>query len=173
MDFSIILAVDSKNGLGKENTLAWRLSGDMKYFKKITVLTEKPDDTNVVIMGRKTWESIPSKFRPLPGRINCVLTRDKNFEDEGCVSFNSLDSCLRDIEDMKNIWRVFIIWWSQIYNQVLEDSRLEKIYLTQVKWDFECDVFFDGIPENFSQESYSEAISEWWVEFQFEIWKQK
>jgi dihydrofolate reductase len=50
MNFSIILAVDSKNGLGKENNLAWKLSGDMKYFKKTTVLTEKPDDINVVIM---------------------------------------------------------------------------------------------------------------------------
>ena len=173
MNFSIILAVDSKNGLGKENTLAWRLSGDMKYFKKTTVLTEKPDDINVVIMGRKTWESIPEKFRPLPGRINCVLTRDKNFEDEWCVSFNSLDSCLKDIENMKNIWKVFIIWGAQIYNQVLKDSRLEKIYLTQVKWDFGCDVFFDGVPENFQQESCSEAINEWWIEFQFYVWKQK
>ena len=173
MNFSIILAVDSKNGLGKENTLAWRLSGDMKYFKKTTVLTEKPDDINVVIMGRKTWESIPEKFRPLPGRINCVLTRDKNFEDEWCVSFNSLDSCLKDIENMKNIWKVFIIWGAKIYNQVLKDSRLEKIYLTQVKWDFGCDVFFDGVPENFQQESCSEAINEWWIEFQFDVWKQK
>ena len=173
MNFSIILAVDSKNGLGKENTLAWRLSGDMKYFKKTTVLTEKPDDINVVIMGRKTWDSIPEKFRPLPGRINCVLTRDKNFEDEWCVSFNSLDSCLKDIENMKNIWKVFIIWGAKIYNQVLKDSRLEKIYLTQVKWDFGCDVFFDGVPENFQQESCSEAINEWWIEFQFDVWKQK
>jgi dihydrofolate reductase len=50
MDFSMILAVDSKNGLGKENTLAWRLPSDMKYFQKTTVLTEKPNDINVVIM---------------------------------------------------------------------------------------------------------------------------
>jgi dihydrofolate reductase len=50
MNFSIILAVDTKNGLGKENALAWRLSGDMKYFKNTTVLTENPDDINVVVM---------------------------------------------------------------------------------------------------------------------------
>ena len=173
MDFSMILAVDSKNGLGKENTLAWRLPSDIKYFQKTTVLTEKPNDINVVIMWRKTWESIPEKFRPLPGRINCVLTRDENFVDEWCVVFHSLDSCLKEIENMKNIWKVFILGWAQIYNQVLEDSRLEKIYLTQVKWDFDCDVFFDWIPENFEQESYSEAINEWWIEFQFEVWKQK
>lgn len=180
MNFSIILAIDSKNGLGKENALAWKLSGDMKYFKKTTVLTDNPDDINVVIMGRKTWESIPSKFRPLPGRINCVLTRNpphippsQGGGNQGCVYFESLDSCLEEIENMKNVWKVFIIWWAQIYNQVLEDSRLEKIYLTQVKWDFDCDVFFDGIPSTFEQEWSSEAVKEWWIEFQFEVWKQK
>jgi dihydrofolate reductase len=152
----------------------------MKYFKKTTVLTEKPDDINVVIMWRKTWESIPEKFRPLPGRINCVLTRNpphippsQGGENQGCVYFESLDSCLEEIENMKNIWKVFIIWWAQIYNQVLWDSRLEKIYLTRVKWDFSCDVFFDGIPSNFEQEWSSEAIIEWWIEYQFEVWKQK
>jgi dihydrofolate reductase len=80
---------------------------------------------------------------------------------------------LEEIENMKNVWKVFIIWWAQIYNQVLEDSRLEKIYLTQVKWDFDCDVFFDGIPSTFEQEWSSEAVKEWWIEFQFEVWKQK
>lgn len=169
--FSMILAVDSQGWIWKANTLPWRLSQDMKYFKKTTALTENPDDINVVIMGRKTWESIPLKFRPLPGRINCILTRDQNFQDDWCAIFHSYDSCLDHIAKMKNIWEVFVIWGAQIYNQILQDSCLEKIYITRVKWDFWCDVFFDGIPRDFTQESCSESINEWWIEYQFEVWR--
>ena len=74
---SIVVACTKEGGIGKGGQLPWKLPGDMAYFKRVTTDTEgaPPDVRNAVIMGRKTWESIPQKFRPLPGRLNVVLTR--------------------------------------------------------------------------------------------------
>src|SRR3989338_11120601 len=74
--FNIIVAVDAKNGIGKKGGLPWSLPADLKHFKKITFNTTDESKMNAVVMGRKTWDSIPAKFRPLPGRLNVVLTRD-------------------------------------------------------------------------------------------------
>jgi dihydrofolate reductase len=76
--FSVIVAATTSGGIGKDGNLPWRLSKDMQYFKAVT--TRSPEGKrNAVIMGRKTWESIPAKFRPLPDRINVVITRNANF----------------------------------------------------------------------------------------------
>jgi hypothetical protein len=72
-----IVACTRDGGIGKEGKLPWKLSGDMAYFKRVTLDTEDvPGARNAVIMGRKTWESIPNSFRPLPGRLNVVLSRN-------------------------------------------------------------------------------------------------
>ena len=75
MTFQLVVAATRKLGIGKAGSMPWKLPGDMAYFKEITSKTADPGKQNAVIMGRKTWESIPPKFRPLPGRINVVLTR--------------------------------------------------------------------------------------------------
>jgi dihydrofolate reductase len=62
----IILAVDKENGIGKQGNLPWKLKSDMIYFREVTTTTLQKDKINAIIMGRKTWESIPEKFRPLP-----------------------------------------------------------------------------------------------------------
>ncbi|MCH2188606.1 dihydrofolate reductase [Candidatus Gracilibacteria bacterium] len=167
----MILAVDDKNGLGKDNTLAWRISEDMKYFRDVTTNTEDENKVNVVIMGRKTWESIPDTYRPLLDRVNCVLTRDENYEDEGCVSYTSLDACLEDFQQNPLIENIYIIGGSGVYNDCLTDNRLDKIYLTRVEGDFGCDVFFDGIPEAFDTISESEKKRENDVGFCFEVYQ--
>ena len=178
MKFNMILAVDDKNGIWKNNTLAWRLSKDTEYYKKTTSETQDLAKLNVLIMWRKTWESIPSKFRPLPGRINCVLSRTIKNEsinskiDDFVLYFNSIESCLQELEKKDNVETIFINGWSHLYNNVLSDKRLEKIYLTRVFWDFSCDVFFDGIPkEDFCLDSYTDEEEEKWVKFRFEVWK--
>jgi len=173
MKFSIILAVDGKKWLWKDNDLAWRLKTDMQYFKKTTVVTENLDKINAVIMWRKTWESIPGKFRPLDNRINYVLSRNEQYSDEWCENWTNLDQILENIWLNKNIEKVFIIWGSHLYNQVLTDSRLERIYLTQLEGDFDCDVFFDWIPNNFELLSESEELEENNIKFQFKVFTKK
>ena len=73
--FQLVVAATRKLGIGKGGTMPWRLPGDMAYFKALTSATVDPSKANAVVMGRKTWESIPIKFRPLRGRVNVVLTR--------------------------------------------------------------------------------------------------
>ncbi len=75
MTFQLVVAATRMLGIGKSGSMPWKLPGDMAYFKEITSKTADSSKQNAVIMGRKTWESIPPKFRPLPGRINVVLTR--------------------------------------------------------------------------------------------------
>ena len=175
--FHMILAVDEKLGLWKDNTLSWRIPSDMKSFKDITSTTQDLARLNGVVMWRKTWESIPAKYRPLPNRVNCVLSRSITQEssdskiDDFILYFNSLDSCLDELNKKDNIEDIYIIWGAFLYNQIIADERLDKIYITRVFWDYDCDVFFDGIPSEFSLESYSDEQEENWIKFRFEVWK--
>lgn len=95
--FQLVVAA-TKNGLGigKDGTLPWKLPGDMAYFKELTSRTRDSAKQNAVIMGRKTWESIPTKFRPLKGRINIVLSRSQTAAglDAGDVANSENDSSL-------------------------------------------------------------------------------
>ena len=177
MKFSIILAVDEKNGIWRNNELAWKLSADMKYFKKITTKTTDLAKMNAVIMWRKTRISIPSKYRPLPDRINCILTRSiKNDDiwspiDDFTLYFNSLDHCLSELESKDNVENIFIIGWANLYNQVLNNPMLDKIYITKLLWNYNCDVFFEGIPDNFKVESYTDSEQEKDIDYSFWVYK--
>lgn len=177
MKFSIILAVDEKNGIWKHNTLAWKLSWDMEYFKKITTQTKDLAKLNAVIMWRKTWVSIPWKFKPLKNRINCILSKNLKKSDLGSpiddftLYFNSLEDCLLELESKENLENIYIIWWADLYNQVLNHPMLERIYITKIKWDFQCDVFLDEIPKSFVVESYSDPETENWIEYSFWVYK--
>jgi len=180
MKFNLILAVDEKNWLWRNNDLAWRISSDMKYFKNITTKTTDLWKMNAVVMWRKTRESIPCKFRPLSERINCILTKSNSksdncnhFIDDFVLYYNSLKLCLSELESRENIGDVFIIWWANLYNQVLNHPMLDKIYLTKIKWDFKCDVFFDWIPEDFIVQSYTDYESEKGIEYSFWVYKNK
>ena len=177
MKFSIILAVDEKNWLWKNNDLAWKISADLKYFKEITTKTTDLAKLNAVIMWRKTRESIPSKYRPLPERINCILSRKIKNDDIGSpiddfvLYFHSLEYCLSELESKENVENIFIIGWANLYNQVLDNPMLDKIYLTKVKWDFGCDVFFDWVSDNFKVESYTDLEEENGIEYNFWVYK--
>ena len=123
MKFSIILAIDDKNGIWRKNTLAWHLPSDLKYFKKITSDTQDLGKMNAVVMGKNTWISIPNKYKPLQDRINCILSRElKNSDiwshiDDFTLHFNSLDSCLAELDTKENVENIFIIWWAS-YNKI-------------------------------------------------------
>lgn len=96
--YQVVVSATRDMGIGKDGTLPWKLPGDLKFFKDITVTTSDPSKKNAVVMGRKTWESIPLKFRPLPGRLNVILTRSGSFDfatAENVVICGSLDSALQ------------------------------------------------------------------------------
>jgi len=124
----------------------------MTRFKELTTQTMASAKVNV--MGRRTYESIPSKFRPLPNRINVVLTAFSNPSSfpEGVHALPSLDEALRLLgsEEMKDkVESVFVIGGAQVYREALQHPACQRIYCTQiVSPDFECDVFFPKIEEH-------------------------
>lgn len=133
MNINLIVAIDEKNGIGKNNLLPWHLPADLKHFKTIT--TGHP-----IIMGRKTFDSIG---KALPNRRNIVISRNSKLlipEVEVCSSLNSA------IELCKEEKNVFVIGGAQIFEQAL--PLADVLYLTIIHEDFDSDVFFPGISLN-------------------------
>lgn len=175
--YSLVIAVDEKNGIGKDWILAWDIPEDRKYFRLVTSTTKNKNKKNAVIMGRKTWESIPENFRPLPGRINCVLS--SNFKENpteiwpDTYGFNSFEACHEYLSKDKSVENIFIIWGSYLYNLVLDSEYLDMIYLTRVYWDYKCDVFFSQIPGYFKIIETSPKQTHWTDNYQMFVYKNK
>lgn len=167
--FSIILACDEKWGIWKNNLLPWKIKKDMEFFKDKTIWNWK----NVIIMWRKTWESIPNKFKPLNNRINCIISKWNNKSLFWEKYFSSIEDCLKSFSQNKDIEEVFIIWWSQIYKMALDNIYLEKIYFTKIYWEFDCDTFINIDFNNFSQIYSSEIFFENSIKFQFKTFIKK
>jgi len=131
-NISMIVAVSDNQVIGKDNTLAWHLPDDMNYFSNMT-------KGHSVIMGRKNWESIPSKYRPLPNRKNIVITRNSTFVEKKCDIVNSIEDAI-SISRNNDDEEVFIIGGGEIYR--LGFNFIDKLYITEVKAKVEGDTFF-------------------------------
>ena len=138
MIISLIAAVSENNVIGKNNALPWHLPADMKYFRNITM-------SHCVIMGRKNYDSIPLKYRPLEGRTNIVVTRQKNFSAEKSIVCNSMEGALSEAKK-KNESEVFIIGGADIYKQTIDLA--DKLYVTHINHTFDGDAFFPEIDVN-------------------------
>jgi dihydrofolate reductase/thymidylate synthase len=165
--FSIIVAFDSQYGIGKNGQLPWNLALDLKHFKEITTAVVNPTKKNAVIMGRKTWVSLPQKFRPLPGRVNLVLSKESrlNLPSEVLCS-QSLDDALTQLSS-SNIESSFVIGGAQIFAQAIEHPLCQKLYVTHVQGEYGCDAFFPPISRQFFPISASEQYQEKGISFQF------
>jgi len=140
MKVKLIVAMDNERGIGKNNDLMWHLPADMKFFKETTL-------GHIVVMGRKNFDSIPERFRPLVGRENVVLTRNTDYLAENCQVFHSLEACLAAYEnETERI--VFIIGGGQIYEQALQLDCVDEMFITHVDHVYGADTFFPEIDEN-------------------------
>jgi dihydrofolate reductase len=129
MRLALIVAASEDGVIGKDGRLPWRISEDMRWFKDKTL--GKP-----CIMGRKTWESFPK--RPLPGRPNIVITRDRNFAAEGATVVHSFDEAIAAAERLKgSAEEIMVLGGAEIYAMAL--PRAHRIYLTRVHANVEGD----------------------------------
>lgn len=131
MTISIIVAIAENNAIGKDNDLIWYISDDLKRFKRLTT-------SHTIIMGRKTFESLPNGA--LPKRRNIVVTRNKELKLEKAEVANSVQEA---IDLCKNEEEVFIIGGGTIYKEALKYT--DKLYLTRVHESFDADTFFPEI----------------------------
>lgn len=153
--YSLIVAEEKHtHGIGKGGVIPWTIPEDLKHFKKVTTR----EKNSVVIMGRKTWESLPPGSRPLAGRINFVLS--STLKDRGNDSFyvvasvNDVWKKLTDLMVNQKIilGSIFIIGGSRLFNEYAENPWCQSIYLTEiesmVQGGFRCDTFWKGVPES-------------------------
>ena len=115
----------------------------MEHFKRVTSACSEGKN-NAVIMGRRTWESIPKKFRPLPGRLNVVLSRS---EVDAPLSATSLENAYAQLEQRDDVQDIFIIGGGQVYKEALEKG-LKRIIYTQVEATVDCDTFFPELADS-------------------------
>ena len=133
---NIIVAISENNAIGKNNKLLFRLKKDVENFKKITT-------NNIVIMGRKTYESIG---KPLSNRINVVLSRNNNLKNDSISIFNDLKSAIDEMKIFYPEKDIFIIGGGQIYKQAIEENLVDKLIITKVKKVVnDADTFFPDI----------------------------
>ncbi|CAH1101981.1 unnamed protein product [Psylliodes chrysocephalus] len=155
---NLIAAACENMGIGKNNNLPWKLKSEMDYFSRMTSKTIDPTKKNVVIMGRKTWDSIPTKYKPLQNRINFVLSRS-NLDLKNCkdvYASNSLESCIEKLEDnaFKSVYEtVWVIGGRHIYEAALKSDSFHRLYLTKILKTFDCDTFFPPLPTNLKKVS--------------------
>ena len=140
----LIVAISENRVIGKDNDLIWHLPADMKFFSGMT-------KGNVVIMGRKNWESIPAKYRPLPGRTNVVLSRDNSFKDEGCQVYSNI---LHAVDAFRSEDKdIYVIGGGQIYQLALDQDLIDEMYITEIEESFIGDTYFPEInPSIWSRE---------------------
>ena len=136
MKISLIAAMSLNRVIGKDNALPWRLPDDMAFFTKTT-------SGHTVVMGRRNYDSLPPKYKPLPHRANIVLTRQRSFAAEGCRVVHSLDEAMAQADKADEL---FIIGGAEVYEQTI--ATADKIYLTEINAVIEGDRFFPRINES-------------------------
>ena len=188
--FSIIGAfVKGNRGIGMGGTLPWKIKEDMEWFKEITA---DPIKHNTVIMGRKTWDSLPTRFKPLPGRDNIILSRTFSKEEEYRISMDMLPSKTKTLvkssieealaRSLDRETNNFIIGGSQVYEEAIIHENCDKLYLTEIDEDVynegkdkekfsKCDAFFPKVPGYFSKVDERESTVNPGVKFQ--VWKNR
>ncbi len=141
---TLIAAVAQNGCIGKNGALPWRIPEHMKHFKELTI-------GHVVVMGRKTWESIPKKFRPLPNRTNIVVTRQTDYiVPDGVETYPSID----DACAAHATATIFIIGGSEIYKQTID--KADRLEITEVAQHVDGDVFFPTIDPKIWKETKRE-----------------
>lgn len=138
MIISLIAALTRNHIIGRNNDLPWHLPDDMKYFMQTT-------KGHHVIMGRKNYDSIPEKFRPLPNRTNLVVTRQHNLQLAGCTVVNSLEAAV-DIAQKAGEAELFIIGGAAIYQ--LGMPLAQRLYLTEIGTELEGDTHFPAFDKS-------------------------
>ena len=155
MNINMIFARSANGVIGINNAMPWHLPEDLAHFKKLTLGCP-------VIMGRKTWYSIPPKFRPLPGRTNIVVTRQSDWQPEGANTAGSLQAALAQCHAASDVW---IIGGAQIYAQA--EPLAARIEMTLIDKEFEGDAFAPVLGSQWQAVHKQDHVSSTGLNFSF------
>jgi len=178
---SVIVAISPRSGIGKDGKLPWNLPKDLQHFSRVTSAAPA-GRRNAVVMGRKTWESIPARFRPLSGRINVVLSRSPTEPDtrppypEGVLTATSVNHALEVLGNThkEELAEVFVIGGHAAYEEALALPCCMRLFITRVGHDADCDVFFPAYDEaQYSAVHVSKTQSHEGVPYDFVVYERK
>jgi dihydrofolate reductase len=159
---SVVAAVAHGGVIGRDNTIPWRIPEDIRRFRELT--TGHP-----VVMGRRTWESLPDRFRPLPGRRNVVLTRDDEWHADGAEAAGSLREALRRLQDAP---QVFVIGGADVFAAAL--PLADELQLTEIDVDVEGDTVFPAFDAAaFEETARTRYVSETGLPFAFVTYERR
>ncbi|MFN4264319.1 MAG: dihydrofolate reductase [Aquabacterium sp.] len=159
---SLIAAVARGGAIGKNNDLLWQESADQKHFRQTTMGCP-------VIMGRRTWDSLPERFRPLPGRRNIVVTRNAQWQAEGAEVAHTMDEALALVADAP---KAFVMGGGELYALALPQA--DELVLTEVDADFDADTFFPAwSPDDFVELQRETHQSASGITFHFVTYQRK
>lgn len=171
IEFDAVVAADLSDGIGATGGIPWKLPGDLAHLKRLTTDTAVPGTRNAVVMGRKTWDTIPDRFRPLPGRLNVVVSRQRHLLlPEGVKLAPDLEHALVAARAEPDVERIFVLGGGEIYRQCFELEGCRRIYLTRVLERFSCDTFLAPIPSRFRRESLLAEAAEGGLPYRIELW---
>jgi dihydrofolate reductase len=137
----------SDRGLGDKGELLWKIPEDLKRFRDVT-------RGHPVVMGRKTWESLPENVRPLPGRVNFVVTRQPQYDARGATVVANVETALEAAKLAPGGEEVFVIGGGEIYAAAL--PRADKLYMTLIDASKPADAFFPEYEKEFAKETFRE-----------------
>lgn len=148
---AVVAAAATSRGIGYNGQLPWKLTGDMAHFKRVTMEPPSPEKQNAVIMGRKTWDSIPPRFRPLQGRTNVVLTSNSSLSvPSDVIVASSLHDATTQLEKLSNLGYVFVIGGGQVYDEAINSGLVNRVIYTRVSNiadDAKFDAFFPELKD--------------------------
>ncbi|MFZ9440448.1 MAG: dihydrofolate reductase [Hylemonella sp.] len=147
MKLNLIFARATNGVIGKDGSMPWHLPEDLAHFKRTTLGCP-------VIMGRKTWDSLPPKFRPLPGRVNVVVTRQRDRQSPGVAVAHSLDEAMARCEGHESVW---VIGGAEIYAQAL--PLADSVVVTEIEAIFEGDAFAPQLGPEWRAESRDRHVA--------------
>lgn len=161
MPLNLIWAQARNGVIGRDNTIPWRIPEDMAHFKALTL-------GHPVIMGRKTWDSLPPKFRPLPGRTNIVVTHQAGWAAEGAQRAASLQDAIQQCPPDSTPW---IIGGAQIYAQAL--SLAQRAEITHIDADYEGDAYATDLGPEWTEVAREQHVSAAGLPFSFVSYTRK
>ncbi len=155
MDIALIYARAANGVIGKDGTMPWHLPEDLAHFKRLTLGCP-------VIMGRKTWDSLPERFRPLPGRINIVITRQPDWHQDGVQRASSLREALQFCASSETVW---VMGGAQIYAQAL--PLAQRIEVTEIAQNVDGDAYAPVLGPEWTEAAREDHTSASGVPFSF------
>jgi dihydrofolate reductase len=160
MKLHLIYARARNGTIGKDGQMPWHLPEDLAHFKRVTL-------GQPVIMGRKTWDSLPARFRPLPGRLNIVITRQSDWQAEGALRAHSIDDAMRLCGDALDAW---IMGGAEIYRQA--EPLASTAVVTEIDQDYEGDAFAPELGANWQEVQRESHVAANGLSFSFVTYQQ-